>query len=108
MQLKAAADLSQYALKASPCFSYPIEVKDLLFWRDHLLPFYLILYDAALREAYWLNVHDLPLDEQQLQGEQVRLRVPFENILGVRTLYTMRERKIVALPTYQTNRQQNK
>jgi hypothetical protein len=91
MQLKAAEDLSRYAMKATPCFSYPLEIKDIRLWKSHLLPFYLILYDAKLREAYWLHTDEITLEEGQLQGDQ--LRVPFENILGVRTLLAMRQRK---------------
>jgi hypothetical protein len=94
LQLKASDSLRQYELAHEDVFSFPVSTKDYRLWSDALLPVFLILYDAQLGEAYWLDVQEhaaaLPQDPK---GKFVRLRVPRRHILGVQTFRLMRQRK---------------
>ncbi|HYT91392.1 MAG TPA: DUF4365 domain-containing protein, partial [Gemmataceae bacterium] len=56
LQLKASDSLRQYELAQEEVFSFPVSAKDYRLWRDGQLPVFLILYDAQLGEAYWLDV----------------------------------------------------
>ncbi len=95
LQLKASDSLQPYELAQEEAFSFPVSAKDYRLWREEPLPVFLILYDARLAEAYWLDLHDLTAAQQQeAQGKIVRLRVPRNHILGVQTFRLMRQRKL--------------
>jgi hypothetical protein len=94
LQLKASDGLRQYELDQEEVFSFPVSVKDYRRWTEEVLPVFLILYDAQLGEAYWLDVQDHAAAQQQgPKGKTVRLRVPRQHVLGVRTIRLMRQRK---------------
>lgn len=94
LQLKASDNLRQYELAQEEVFSFPVSAKDYRRWREDVLPVFLILYDAPLGEAYWLDVQEHAAAQQQdLKGKTVRLRVPRQHVLGVQTIRLMRQRK---------------
>jgi hypothetical protein len=94
LQVKASDNLRQFELAQEDGFSFPVSAKDYRLWTDDLLPVFLILYDAQLGEAYWLDVqHDAAVQQQNPKGKSVRLRVPCRHVLGVQTFRLMRQRK---------------
>ena len=91
--MKASDNLRQYELAQDEAFSFPINVKDYLAWKDAVLPVYFILYDAQLSQAYWLDMHDHVTAQPDPKGKIVRLRIPRQHVLGVQTLRLIRQRK---------------
>lgn len=94
IQLKATDNIREYELATEASFSIPISVKDYRVWVEELMPVLLILYDANLEEAYWLDVQDYDRTQQpQPEGDSVRLRIPRMQVFGVQIIRLMRERK---------------
>jgi hypothetical protein len=94
LQLKASDNLRQYELAQEEVFSFPVSTKDYRLWSEALLPAFLILYDAQLDEAYWLDVQEYATTQPlEPTGKTVRLRVPRHQVLGVQTIRLIRQRK---------------
>ena len=94
LQLKASDSLQQYELAQEEVFSFPVSTKDYRLWSESLLPVFLILYDAQVNEAYWLDVqHYATTQPQDPKGKSVRLRIPRQHVLGVQTIRLLRQRK---------------
>jgi hypothetical protein len=94
LQLKASDNLRQYELAQEEAFSFPVSTKDYQSWSEALLPVFLILYDAQLDEAYWLDVQEYATTRpQDLRGKWVRLHIPRSHVLGVQIIRLIRLRK---------------
>ncbi len=95
IQLKASDNLQKYAVARESAFSFPISTKDYRLWSLRLLPALLVLYDAQMNEAYWIDVADLAKKESQsIKGKTIRIPVPQQNILGVRTFVLLRNQAV--------------
>src|SRR6266545_1866338 len=77
LQLKASDSLRQYELAGEEVFSFPVSAKDYRLWSQGQLPVFLILYDAQLGEAYWLDVKEqAAAQEEDPKGKTVRAARP--------------------------------
>jgi hypothetical protein len=100
LQLKATDTLREYALATEAAFSFPISAKDYRLWSDEVMPVFLILYDAAFEEAYWLHVQEYDRTERpKVEGDAIRVRIPRHQVLGVEIIRMMRGRKQEVLRT---------
>jgi hypothetical protein len=96
VQLKGTDHIARYELKdASGVFSYPIEREDHDLWMEEVMPVLFILYDAQVREGYWQHVQAFFADHsaRRTETKTLQLHIPHHQVLGVRTMRTMRERK---------------
>ncbi len=94
LQLKATDTAGRYELATEARFSFPVSGKDYRRWIDAAMPVFLILFDAAIEEAYWLHVQDYHSTRQVgVEGDTIRVHVPQNHVLGVQTIRMMRQRK---------------
>jgi hypothetical protein len=81
-------------------FSFPVSAKDYRLWSEELMPVFLILYDAGVEEAYWLHIQDYDRTQTpRVDGDSLRVHIPRKQVLGVRTIHMMRQRKKEILQT---------
>jgi hypothetical protein len=99
IQLKATDTIRDYTLKMEECFSFPVDTKDYRFWvHETVMPVYLILYDAVLEEAYWLDLQEFEeMDKPDVQGKTLNVHIPQRQVLGFQSLRLMRQRKLEIL-----------
>jgi hypothetical protein len=94
LQLKASDNLRQYELAQEEVFSFPVSTKDYRSWSVAVFPMFLILYDAQVDEAYWLDVREYAATQSpDLTGKSLRLHIPRRHVLGVQTIRLIRQRK---------------
>jgi hypothetical protein len=106
LQLKATDDIEEYALATEEAFSFPISTKDYRLWSEEVMPVFLILYDAVLEEAYWLHAQGDHRTQPRPDGDTIRVHVPRHQVLGVRTIRAMRQRKQATLEAIKAARRQ--
>jgi hypothetical protein len=97
IQVKASDDLRQFAMARQHAFSFTVATSDFRLWCGAAFPVFLILYDACIGEAYWLDVQQYAAGVSETKDRYVRLRVPCNNVLGIGTIRYMRLRKLEAL-----------
>ena len=108
LQVKASDDLQTYALVREHVFSFTVSKRDYQLWCNASFPVFLILYDAQLREAYWLDIHLHAKQVSETKERYIRLRVPRNNVLGAGTTIHMRHRKLDIIEELQRSKQRKK
>jgi hypothetical protein len=94
LQLKATDTIDAYELATEESFSFPLGTKDYRLWSEEVMPVFLILYDARFEEAYWLHIQEYHQTQNPtVEGGTIRVHVPRKQVLGVRTIRLMRQRK---------------
>jgi hypothetical protein len=94
LQLKATDTIDAYELATEESFSFPLSTKDYRLWSEEVMPVFLILYDARFEEAYWLHIQDYHQTQKPtVAGDTIRVHIPRKQVLGVRTIRLMRQRK---------------
>jgi hypothetical protein len=97
IQLKATETLEE----TGDDYVFDIDVRDYRLWMLELMPVYLILFGAARRRAYWLDVQSYFRGEATQKTKQVgntiRVRVPKRQVIGRRAVERMRQRKQMVL-----------
>ncbi len=95
LQLKAKDKLS--IVGGGSFVSFPISVSDYRTWHDEAYPVFLIVYDAANSDAYWLYVQkyfdDDPSRMPSKKASTVTVRIPITNTLTAATIDYMKDRK---------------
>jgi len=105
LQLKATDTASRYELATEESFSFPVSSKDYRFWTKALMPVLFILYDAAIEEAYWLDIQDYEMTRRpRVEGDALRVHIPRSHVLGVQTIRVMRQRKQDFVQSIKQNR----
>ena len=92
VQMKAS-DAPRYVATATQ-YAVTVERQEMESWRRNAMPLFLVLYNAATEEAFWLNI-------QQYEGEpaprsvsaNVTLRVPVANKMSASAVEAMRREK---------------
>ena len=96
VQHKSIDDIEKAKLKTSTSISYPLELKDIAYWRTLLIPFFVIICDAKKTdERYWIHIEDIVKQlenhgTQVLKQEKVNIRIPLTNILTKASLSCIR------------------
>lgn len=87
IQHKSTDNIGKFRLKESPCFSYPVDVPDLLHWRKSAVPVYLVVCDAKEKsQRYYLGLYENIFKEIEATNsnwfnqEGIQIRIPAENI----------------------------
>jgi hypothetical protein len=92
-QLKAAEKLK----RSGPCRVFDLDVCGYNLWMVETKPVILILYDASLRRAYWLDVQSWFREDPNRQprkgAKYVRVKVSNRQIVNRQAILKMRELK---------------
>lgn len=76
LQVKASESLEE----ADGFYGYDLDIRDYNLWKDEILPIVLVLYDAGMRRAYWVELRELfrsPSWRGPRPGAKtVRVRIP--------------------------------
>jgi hypothetical protein len=93
LQLKATDAIARY--ERNETFAFPIEVRHYHLWRLEPMPVYFVLYDAALRRAYWLYTQPYFASHppRTSAAASLTIHVPKKNAFARRTIKIMRGRK---------------
>jgi hypothetical protein len=97
LQLKAAETLEESAT----AYVFDLDIRDYHLWRIEPMPVFLILFDVARRQAYWLYVQRYFAEDSSRRPKKgaktVRVRVPKSQAFGRRAVRRMRVHKQEAL-----------
>lgn len=91
VQSKASDALLKFSISNPVAFSFPVTTRDYRLWAASLFPVLLVLYDASLDEAYWVDARQLATEDDRTLGRKtIRLHVPKANVLGAQTFLQLR------------------
>jgi hypothetical protein len=94
-QLKATDRLKK--IRGGKAISFPIKTGDLHYWSLETYPFILIVYDAKMEVAYWLDVQEYVTHhpERVKSGrESVNVHIPVSNKLTVESVEAFRNQSL--------------
>jgi hypothetical protein len=96
LQLKAAESLQS----AGSDLAFDLDIRDYNLWMIEDMPVILILFDASIRRAYWLDVHGYFQEDETRRPKKgsktVRVRIPTRQVVTRRAVAHMRDLKIAA------------
>jgi hypothetical protein len=100
VQLKAT-DKIRLSASGQKVF-YTISTRDIKLWQDNFMPVYLVLYDAAAKEAYWVYLQQY-LERRGLRAERLitnslTIEIDVANVLDTASVRAWRadKRKAIA------------
>lgn len=102
-QLKSTTDLKSLKLATEDCYSYPLEVKDLLHWEGSSPPVVVIVWDVKKRKGVWLDVPAIlkQLDDSnpgwRTQNVSVKVRLPSANTTSPKSGRKLLRERLVKL-----------
>jgi hypothetical protein len=78
-------------------YPFDLDIRDYNLWIEERVPVFLVLYDATLRQAYWLHIQGYFLEDTARQprrgAKTVRVYVPAPNLVNRQAVATWRELK---------------
>jgi len=93
LQLKASESL----VRSGENYAFDMDVRDYNLWRAERFPVILVLFEAAIRRAFWLHVQDYfathPQRRPKTSAKTIRVLIPRRQIVNQRAVQKWRVAK---------------